>query len=196
MAGFPTEQVHVETRAQWRAWLVEHADRPTGVCAVTWRKASGRPVVAYAELVEEALCVGWIDSVGRAVDDDRTSLLFTPRKRGSGWSRPNKERLARLTADGLMHPRGLAVVEAAKADGSWTKLDAVEDLVEPDELRAALDATPDARREWDAFPRSAKRAILEWIGNAKRPETRERRVRETAELAARGERANQWKPKT
>jgi uncharacterized protein YdeI (YjbR/CyaY-like superfamily) len=150
-------------------------------------------VVTYGELVEEALCVGRIDSVGRKVDDERTSLLFTPRRRGSGWSRPNKERLDRLLADGRMLPRGIAVVEAAKADGSWTRLDAVEDLVEPPELRAALDASPEARRQWDAFPRSAKRGILEWIGGAKRPETRDKRVRETAELAARGERANQWK---
>ena len=79
------------------------------------------------------------------------------------------------------------------ADGSWAKLDAVEELAEPDDLRAALDAAPAARRHWDAFPRSARRALLEWIGNARRAETRARRVAETAQAAARGERANQWR---
>lgn len=187
------EDLLVESRAQWRAWLAEHADEGRGVWAVTWRAGSGGPVVPYDDLVEEALCVGWIDSKGRKVDDRRTALLMTPRRRGSGWSRPNKLRLERLEAAGLMRPSGRAVVEAAVADGSWTALDAVEALDEPPELAAALDADPRARREWDAFPRSAKRAILEWISTAKRPETRARRVRTTAELAARGERANQWR---
>jgi uncharacterized protein YdeI (YjbR/CyaY-like superfamily) len=97
-----------------------------------------------------------------------------------------------LEAQGLMELAGRAAVEAAKADGSWTALAAVEDLVEPDELRAALDANSDARREWDAFPRSARRGILEWIVTAKKPDTRAKRIEETARLAARGIRANQW----
>ena len=120
---------------------------------------------------------------------------MTPRKPKSGWSRPNKERIERLLAAGLMAPAGLAAVEAARASGTWTALDAVERLEEPAELARALDADADARRHWDAFPRSAKRGILEWISNAKKPETRARRVAETARLAARDERANQWRPK-
>jgi uncharacterized protein YdeI (YjbR/CyaY-like superfamily) len=142
--------------------------------------------------VEEALCFGWIDSKGRRLDERRTMLLMTPRKPGSGWSRPNKERLERLFAAGVMEPAGIAVVEAAKADGSWTALDDIESLVEPDDLRAALDTAPAARTSWDGFPRSVKRATLEWIAGAKRPQTRAKRVEETVRLAARGERANQW----
>ena len=118
---------------------------------------------------------------------------FAPRKARSGWARSNKERIERLTAAGLMEPAGLALVEAAKADGSWTLLDAVEDLVVPDDLGAALDAVPPARAHFDAFPRSVKRSILEWIVQARRPETRARRVAETAERASRNERANQWR---
>jgi uncharacterized protein YdeI (YjbR/CyaY-like superfamily) len=101
----------------------------------------------------------------------------------------------RLLAAGLMAPAGIAAVDAAKADGSWTLLDAVEDLVVPDDLAVALDAAPPAREHWDAFPRSVKRANLEWIVQARRPETRARRVAETAEKAARNERANQWRPR-
>ena len=133
--------------------------------------------------------------MSRTVDDRRSRLLMTPRKPRSGWSRPNKERIARLEAAGLMSAAGHAAVEAARANGSWTALDAVEALEEPGDLAAALDADPDARRHWDAFPRSAKRGILEWIANAKRPATRAKRVSETARLAGRGERANQWRPR-
>jgi uncharacterized protein YdeI (YjbR/CyaY-like superfamily) len=165
------------------------------VWLVTYKKAAGDRYVPYADTVEEALCFGWVDSKSRSVDAERSMLLMTPRKPGSGWSRPNKERVGRLAAAGLLAPAGEAVIEAAKADGSWSKLDAVENLEEPGDLRAALDADPDARRHWDAFPRSAKRAILEWIAQAKRAETRARRVAETARLAARGERANQWRPR-
>ena len=95
-----------------------------------------------------------------------------------------------------MLPAGVAVVEAAQRDGSWSMLDAVEDLVEPDDLRAALDADPAARLAWDAFPRSAKRGILEWIVQAKRPETRAARVSGTVTEAHDGRRANQWRPRT
>ncbi|MCD0485093.1 YdeI/OmpD-associated family protein [Streptacidiphilus sp. ASG 303] len=186
-------RVQVESREEWRAWLsAHHADTP-GVWAVTWKAGSGHPRVPYGDLVEEALCFGWVDSVPRRVDDSRTRLLVTPRRPGSRWSRLNRERAERLTAQGLMAEAGLAAVAAARADGSWTALDRVEDLVEPDDLRAALDAAPDARRHWDAFPRSARRAVLEWIGTAKREATRAARVRETVAEAAVGRRANQWR---
>ncbi len=185
---------HALDRPSWRAWLGDNHSSATGVWLVTWKKATGRPRIEYADIVEEALCVGWVDSQARSVDEERSRLLITPRKPGSGWSRPNKERIARLTAEGLMAAAGLAVVEAARAGGSWNALDAVEDGVEPGDLRAALDRDPAARANWDAFPRSTKRAILEWISTAKKPETRGKRIEETATLAARGERANQWRP--
>jgi len=193
-------QVHVETRAAWRDWLVSHHDAglgaaaaPTGVWAVTWRKPTGKPAPSYDDLVEEALCVGWVDSIARKLDDERTMLRFSPRKPGSGWSRPNKLRVERLEAAGLMLAAGKAAVARAVADGTWTMLDAVEDLVVPDDLAAALEARPPAAEEFDAFPRSVRRGILEWIVQAKRPATRERRVQETAERAQAGERANQWR---
>ncbi len=162
---------------------------------VTWRRSTERPAPTYDELVEEALCVGWVDSTGRAIDDERTALRFTPRKRGSGWARTNKDRVARLSAARLMLPAGTAAVEAAQADGSWSRLDEVEKGIVPDDLGRALDERPPARSEFEAFPPSVRRGILAWIVAAKRAETRARRVRETAELAARGERANQWRPK-
>jgi len=189
------DRVHCETRAQWRAWLQRHHGGATGIWLVTWRKSLGRPVLAYDDMDEEALAFGWVDSKGGKVDEQRTRLLFTPRKRGSSWSRPNKLRIAKLEAAGLMTPAGRTAVDAAKADGSWTRLDLVEDLVVPDDLAAAFEAHPGGRERWDDFPRSARRGILEWIVTAKKPDTRANRVEETARLAARGERANQW-PRT
>lgn len=187
------EQFTAETREQWRDWLAQHHASADGVWLVTWKKQSGRPHLPYDDIVEEALAFGWVDSLGRKLDEDRWQLLITPRKPASKWSRVNKQRIERLLAAGLMAPAGLAAVETAKANGTWSALDDVENLVEPDDLRVALDADPDARRHWDAFPRSAKRGILEWLLNAKTPQTRAKRVHETAELAARNERANQWR---
>ena len=189
------DRFHAETREQWRAWLTEHAAEGRGVWLVTWKQASGRPVLTYEDAVTEALAFGWVDSKGGKVDDDRTMLWFTARKRGSGWARPNKRRIAALEAAGRMTDAGRRVVEAAKADGSWTLLDDVEDLVVPPDLAAAFEAVPGSREHWEAFPRSAKRGILEWIVQAKTAPTRAKRIAETAAQAGIGERANQWRRK-
>ena len=198
-AGKPDKQeikgelVHPLTREEWRAWLEAHHARPEGAWLVTFKRATGQPRVEYEEAVEEALCFGWVDSKANALDEARSILWFAPRKKGSGWSKPNKERIERLLAAGKMTPAGLAKVEAAKADGSWTLLDDVEQLIIPPDLLAALAAAPPAAENFDAFPRSVKRGILEWITQAKRAETRAARVAETARLAAEGKRANQWR---
>ena len=187
--------VEVASRAQWRAWLQDHHDQPSGVWVVTTKKAAVAPGGEYVSPVdvnEECLCFGWIDSKPGKVDDRRTALLCTPRKPGSGWSKVNKERLERLLAAGAVAEPGRAAIEAAKADGSWTKLDDVDALTVPEDLAAALDARPPARAEFEAFPKSARKGILEWIAQARRAETRAARIAETATLAARGERANQW----
>ncbi len=185
------DRVQPDSVQEWREWLATHHTRPTGVWLVTWRAGSGAPQIGYDESVEQALCFGWVDSRERTLDDRRTMLWFAPRKARSGWARSNKRRIERLTAAGLMEPAGLALVEAAKADGSWTLLDAVEDLVVPDDLAAAFDSAPPARVHGEAFPRSVRRSILEWIVLARRPETRARRVAVTADMASRNERANQ-----
>jgi len=117
------EQVVLESRAQWRRWLIENHATVTGVWAVTWKKATGRPAPSYEDLVEEAVCVGWVDSMRRALDEGRSQLLFTPRRVRSPWAASNVARVARLTRAGLMLPAGLAAVEAAKADGRWPVAD-------------------------------------------------------------------------
>jgi uncharacterized protein YdeI (YjbR/CyaY-like superfamily) len=182
-------------RAGWRAWLIaNHADS-SGVHLVSWRTGSGRTSVPYAEAVEEALCVGWIDSVGGKLDDQRGLQWFSPRRPKSGWARSNKERVARLIAEGQMLPAGLAAIDEAKRNGTWTILDDVEKLIVPFDLAAALAANPPAREHWDAFSRSPRRAMLQWIAEAKRPETRAKRIAEAAEHAARNERPPQFRPR-
>lgn len=190
------EQVHPSDRQEWRRWLRANHTRTTGIWLVTWRKGSGHEPIPYEAVVEEALCFGWVDSRTRGLDEQRTMWWVAPRKRGSGWSRSNKERIERLEKARKMAAPGRRVIDAAKADGSWTMLDDVENLVVPVDLAEAFAAHPPAATEWEAFPRSIKRGILEWIVHAKKPETRARRISETAELAARGERANQWTPPT
>ncbi|MFC0705470.1 YdeI/OmpD-associated family protein [Cellulomonas uda] len=119
--------VHAETVPQWRAWLAEHhGSGADGVWLVMWRPATGRPRVSYEEAIEEALCFGWVDSMSGPVDAERSRLWFPPRRVGSPWSRTDKERVARVEADGRMTDAGRAVVERARADGSWTYLDQVE----------------------------------------------------------------------
>ncbi len=185
------EIVHAATRDEWRDWLAEHHATDKAVWLVIHKKASTEPSVTYDEAVEEALCFGWIDSRGNKMDDMKYRLIFTPRKRGSVWAATNKARVERLIAEGRMTPAGLALIEAAKADGSWDALNHVDALELPDDLLGALAANDDAQRYFDAFPDSAKRAILFWVTSAKRPETRAKRIAESVELASRNIRAPQ-----
>lgn len=193
MAETPTNAVHPLTRAEWRTWLQENYTRREGIWLVSYKKASGKPRFDYAEAVEEALCFGWVDSKANKLDEERSLLWFAPRKPRTGWSKINKERVDKLIAAGLMMPAGLAKIEAAQQDGSWNALDGVEALEIPPDLAMALADNPPAADHFAAFPRSVKRGILEWIGNAKRAETRAKRVTETATLAAENKRANQWR---
>ena len=193
MATQEGEQVLVESRAEWRNWLVQNHRRSKGIWLVTFKKQCGDRYVAYDDIVEEALCFGWIDSLPRRLDNERTQLWLAPRKSGSGWSRLNKTRIDKLTVAHLMMPTGLEKVAAAKQDGSWTALDAIEGLEIPSDLASAFAEYKDARENFEAFPKSVKRGILEWIASAKRSETRTKRIKETAKLAQENIRANQWR---
>jgi len=182
--GRPT--VHPETRAEWRAWLGQFHATSNGVWLVGYRRAVGGPRLEYEDAVEELLCVGWIDSTGGYLDAERTRLWVCPRRPRSVWSRSNRDRVERLTAAGLMLPAGQAAVDEAKRRGTWTALDAVEDLTVPEDLAAALAADPPAREAWDRVAPSTRRMILWWILSAKRPETRAGRVADTARRAREG----------
>jgi uncharacterized protein YdeI (YjbR/CyaY-like superfamily) len=180
---------HPTNLAAWRAWLTANHDTTRGVWVASWRKASGRDPVRYEDLVEEALCFGWIDSTANTLDEERGLQLMTPRKPKSGWTRLNRNRVAALEAQGRMTDAGRRAVEVARANGWWTLYDAVEDLVEPDELAEALDATPAARAAWDAFPPSARKQMLWWVVSAGKPTTRANRIAKIVSEAEQGRRA-------
>jgi len=190
-----TAEVVARDRAAWRRWL-ERNHAPSGaVWLVLSKKGASKPTVGYEEAVEEALCFGWIDSKANSIDDERFKLWMAPRKPGSGWSAVNKRRIERLIEQDKLAPAGLAAIEAAKADGTWTLLDASHALTVPRDLAKAFKVHARAKANFAAFPPSTRRAILEWIDAAKKPETRAKRVEDTARLAERNERANQSRPK-
>ena len=197
MAKAPVPEIHFPDRAALRAWLRGNHASHGAIWLVYDKKSKGKGAVAttaralsYDDIVEEALCFGWIDSVSGSVDDRRAKLYFSPRKPGSVWSALNKKRVAALGAAGLLEAAGIAKIEAAKIDGSWTILDAAESLAVPADLAAAFAKNARGRTYFDAFPPGVRKNILTWITTAKRPETRAARVAETVRLAAKNVRAN------
>ena len=185
---------YAKDRKAWRAWLAKNAESEKAVWLILYRKGASAKTVSYAEAVEEALCFGWIDSKANKRDGESYYQYFAQRKPRSNWSKSNKERVARLTALGLMTERGLALVEAAKQNGAWAALDTVDALVQPAGLEKALAKNKKAALHFQAFPPSLKKQILEWVGNARREETRQKRIDETVSLAEKNKRANQYRP--
>ncbi|MDQ2914494.1 MAG: YdeI/OmpD-associated family protein [Chloroflexota bacterium] len=167
-------RVHPKTAAEWRRWLRDNHDEAQGVWLVAYKAATGKARLSYEESIPDALCYGWIDSVNKPLDQEHTALLFTPRKAGSGWSRTNKVRIARLLKEGRMEAPGLAKIAAAKRDGSWTLLDGVEALEVPDDLQKALGTA--GTRKFEALTPGRRKEHLRALVTAKRPETRAKRV--------------------
>ena len=162
-------RARITSAAELRRWLKGHHNSSPGIWLVTYKKGAGEKYLAYEDIVCEALCYGSIDSKGRTLDTLRSQLLLTPRKPSSSWSRPNKERVARLESGGRMAAPGRAMVELvelAKASGTWTALDDVENLIEPPELAMALNAHPEARNNWP--PSRGRPGGPPWSGSATR----------------------------
>ncbi|MRR11202.1 hypothetical protein EG835_01640 [bacterium] len=180
------EFVEPDSAEEWRSWLEANHDRSPGIWLAVGKKGNSVTSLTYELAIEEALAFGWIDSTVNRLDEHRFKQLFTPRRPGGTWAPSNKRRVKRLIAEGRMRPAGLAVIEAAKADGSWDLLENVESLVIPADLADALANDERAANGFDAFPDSAKKQLLWWIESAKRPETRARRILSTVETAAAG----------
>lgn len=178
------KRVEARDRKKWRAWLENNHTRSPGVWLVFYKKSAGKPTVLYDEAVEEALCFGWIDSLMKPVDEQRYRQLFTPRKAKSRWSEPNKKRVARMITARLMTEVGMEKIRAAKKDGSWAHMTAPDSLVVPPDLRKALNADKRAKESFERMPPGRKRQLLGWIHDAKRPETRQRRIAQAVEVAA------------
>ena len=186
------ERLYAKDRQEWRQWLEKNHDTAPGVWLIYYKKSSGKPRVSYDDAVEEALCFGWIDSRPNVIDDERFMQLFTPRKPKSGWASSNKQRVEKLIEQGLMMPAGLEKIATAKKNGSWNKYENLEKLIIPEDLKKLLNENETASRHFNAFGNSRKRAILYWIEDAKRPETRAKRITETVRLAADNIQANRY----
>ncbi len=169
-------------------WLEREHAKSSGLWVKIAKKASGLASVTYPEAVEIALCYGWIDGQKNSYDESWSLQRFTPRRPKSVWSQINVGKVERLISDGRMRPAGLAAVELAKADGRWDRAYASPaKATVPDDLQAALDADPAAAAAWTTLDRTNRYAILWRIHDAKRAETRARRIQQYVEMIARGE---------
>jgi uncharacterized protein YdeI (YjbR/CyaY-like superfamily) len=176
------------SNAEWEAWLdAEHADSD-GAWIKFAKKGSGVESVAYAEAVDVALCYGWIDSLVNSLDERFYLQKFTPRRAKSKWSRANCEKIEELTKQGRMKPAGFAQVELAKADGRWEAAYASPANAEvPADLQTALDANSKAAEFWAGLNKSNRFAIIFQLEDAKKPETRVRRLEKFMGMLERGE---------
>lgn len=186
-------RVEVRSRDEWRRWLERHHAQADPIWLVTWKKG-GEHHLPYADVVEEALCFGWIDSLPRKLDDARTMVLLSPRKSGSSWSAANRDRVDRLIADGLMAAAGLAVVSAARADGSWDRLKEPETGNPPPDLAAAL-AAAGAGQGFAALSLATRKRCLEFLSMARRGETRAARIAKIVAGAQAGTDPLAWRRK-
>lgn len=181
------------SRQEWRQWLTENHNSSQFIWLIYYKKSTGTPSIAYSEAVDEALCFGWIDGVRKTLDNGRFIQYFTKRKPRSVWSKVNKGKIEQLIADGLMTPAGLKCIEIAKTNGSWSTLDEAESGIIPDDLTAALTARAGAQEYFTGLSKSTRKAILQWLSMAKRPETREKRIQEIASLASQGLKPKQFR---
>ncbi|MGD1807975.1 YdeI/OmpD-associated family protein [Dapis sp. BLCC M126] len=178
------ETFQAKNRQQWRKWLEENHKDYVGIWLIYYKVKSGKPSIKYSEAVQEALCFGWIDSKVKSLDSERYMQVFTPRRPKSVWSKLNKQYIQELIKEGLMTEAGLEKIELAKQDGSWTKLDSIEELIVPTDLQQALAANPTAKKYFESLSKSSKKNLLFWIETAKRSDTRLKRIEKIINSAA------------
>ena len=184
--GLPT--IPFASAGEWEAWLDENHESAGGVWIKMAKKASGIESVRHDEAVDVALCFGWIDGQRVGLDDTHFLQRFTPRRPRSRWSRINVEKVERMTAEGRMRPAGLAEVERAQADGRWdAAYEGQRASMVPDDLRRELDVRPRAKEFFETSGSQNRYAIIYGLGDAKRPETRARRLERFVAMLERGE---------
>lgn len=186
------ESFYPTSRIEWREWLEKNHVSKQSIWLVFYNKASNKPSISWSEAVDEALCFGWIDSKKVAIDKEKSHQFFSKRKDKSTWSKINKAKIEKLIADGQMREEGFKSIEKAKQNGSWTILDEVEELIIPNDLEEGFKSEPDSKNFFLSLSKSVRKAMLQWLVLAKRPETRQNRIREIVELAAKKQRPKQF----
>ncbi|MFZ4928374.1 YdeI/OmpD-associated family protein [Chryseobacterium sp. Mn2064] len=184
--------VYVNTKAEWREWLEKNHQSEQSIWLVCNTKKSNLPIIYWTELVDEALCFGWIDSTRKTIDENSFMQLFSRRKPNSTWSKINKEKVVKLIENNLMTKAGLETIRIAQENGSWNILDSVEDLQIPDDLNEAFKINVDAHEYFESLSKSVKKMLLQWIIMAKRAETRQKRIDEIVMHAAQKKRPKQF----
>lgn len=184
---------HARTRKEWRNWLEKNHQSENSVWLIIYHKSSETESIYYNDAVEEAICFGWIDSIAHKRDDESKYQFFSRRKPKSNWSKANRERAEKMTAANLMTESGKKLIELAKKTGTWDALTDVQNAVIPEDLQKELNNDKTALKNFLSFPPSSKRIILEWILNAKKAETRNKRIKETVRLAADNIKANHYR---
>jgi len=179
-----TESFCPSNKQQWREWLQKNHAKEQSVWLICYKMGAGIPTVSWSEAVDEALCFGWIDSTRKPLDNEKFMQFFSKRKAVSTWSKVNKIKVQKLIEDGSMAEAGLESIETAKRNGSWTILDDVEELKIPEDLEKEFTIQPGSSEFFLSLSKSVRKSILQWLVLAKRPETRQKRIAEIAELAA------------
>ena len=180
------DKVEIKSVDELRLWLLDNYKQPDSVWLVTYKKSEGDNYVSRWAVLDELICFGWIDGIRRKLDDKRTMQLISQRK-VEHWARTYKERAAKLIDDGRMHESGLLSIEISKAKGLWNFMDDVDNLIVPDDLSKALSEIDGASDFFASINDSSMRFVLRWIKLAKTESTRKKRIREIAELSAKGE---------
>jgi uncharacterized protein YdeI (YjbR/CyaY-like superfamily) len=186
------ENFYPKSQREWRQWLRKNHKAKQSVWLILYKKQSGKPSMAWSDAVDEALCYGWIDSVRRPIDDEKFKQFFGKRKPSGTWSKINKDKVEYLIANKRMAKAGLLSIETAKQNGSWTILDKVETLKIPTDLSKEFKTQPGSKEFFMSLSKSVKKAMLQWLVLAKRPETRQRRISEIAKFAAEKQKPKQF----
>ncbi|PZX49626.1 YdeI/OmpD-associated family protein [Algoriphagus chordae] len=183
MSNIQADNFCPTNREDWREWLAQNHVSKESIWLIYYKTSSKNFNLSWTDAVEEALCFGWIDSVRKTLDEERSIQYFSKRKKNSTWSKINKDKIEFLIENGLMTQAGLNCVEIAKKNGSWTILDSVEALIIPDDLNAEFSKHPGAKEYFESLSKSRQKIQLSWIVLAKRDETRQKRIKEIAEYA-------------
>ena len=175
-----------KSQADWRKWLEKNHASKDAIWLIIYKVSTKIPSVKWGDAVDEALCFGWIDSTKKSIDKDSYMQYYSKRKPNSTWSKINKDKVVKLIQNKQMTKAGLACIDIAKKNGSWTILDDVEKLIIPEDLKKAFDKNKGALEFFQRQSKYLKKAMLYWVVSAKRAATREKRILDIADSAAAG----------
>ncbi len=175
-------ELYFERSTDWYDWLSQNHDKHQAVYLIFYKLETGMPTMRWEDAVKVALCFGWIDSTVKSLGNGKRRQYFSPRNPKSTWSALNKKYIVELEAQGLIQDGGYKMIELAKATGTWTAMDDVENGVIPPELQEAFDANPRAFENYQNFSKGYRKSYLSWLNSAKREATRQKRIIEIIRL--------------